>query len=340
MRILLLASHAVAEYDDVRMFADMGYDIFCPGGYQNPREAGGEGIRPAIPNAPVFPDLIEACERVRREGGDPGIAIDWAKARLPDEVIDWADVIIAHHYLDRWVYPQWNRIGHKRVIWRTCGQSSPDLEFLMGQLRQRGLQIVRYSPKESAMQYYAGQDALIRFGKYPDDYGPWDGSEAVVFNVAQHQPEPHSRDWWLSFDFWRQATEGLPAVFAGPHSELIGGIGALTYTEMLEWLRKARVYLYTGTVAAPYTLGLIEAMLSGIPVVSIGPKAWNGPEQLFEAWEIAPAYGVDASGAHALLRLFIKDEQRAREHGATGRTTAISLFGMDAIKAQWREFLA
>src|SRR5688500_12147702 len=88
--ILLLASHAVAEYDDIRMFTDLGYNAFCPAGYQNPRDSG-EGIRPPIPSAPYFPGLVAACEKVRREMGDPGQMIDWAKAHIPDEVIDWAD---------------------------------------------------------------------------------------------------------------------------------------------------------------------------------------------------------------------------------------------------------
>ena len=56
-RVLLLASHAVAEYDDVRMFSDLGYDIFAPGGYEVPSRSG-EGIRPPLPDAPHHPDFL------------------------------------------------------------------------------------------------------------------------------------------------------------------------------------------------------------------------------------------------------------------------------------------
>jgi glycosyltransferase involved in cell wall biosynthesis len=77
----------------------------------------------------------------------------------------------------------------------------------------------------------------------------------------------------------------------GPGSEDIGGPGALTYDEMRGWLRRARVYLYTGTQPASYTLGLIEAMMTGIPVVSIGPSWMDvfpyGPD-LFEGHELVP----------------------------------------------------
>ena len=49
MNVLLLASHAVAEYDDVRMFSDMGVDVFAPGGYADPAHPGEGAIRPALP---------------------------------------------------------------------------------------------------------------------------------------------------------------------------------------------------------------------------------------------------------------------------------------------------
>jgi hypothetical protein len=65
MNILLLASHAVAEYDDVRMFHDLGYGIFAPGGYEDPGKSG-EGIRPALPQVPRHDDLIAASTGPRR----------------------------------------------------------------------------------------------------------------------------------------------------------------------------------------------------------------------------------------------------------------------------------
>ncbi len=336
MNVLLLASHAIAEYDDIRMFTDLGYDVFCPGGYQDPRNPG-EGLRPGIPNAPLHPDLIEACERVRRERGDPGPMIDWAKAAIPDEVLDWADVIVAHHFVDRWVWAQWQRIGHKRVVWRTCGQSSPDLERLMGSLVPAGLQIVRYSPKEAAMPSYAGTDALIRFGKYPADYGPWIGDDVAVGNVTQHMVE---RGDATGYRFWLAATEGLPVRPAGPGSEqLRGGVGSLGYAEMLDYLRHLRAYLYTGTVAAPYTLGLIEAMLSGVPVVSIGPNAWAGPPALFEGWDIAGENSDDPTNVAERLSCYLEDADLAGLAGEQDRAMALALFDVARVGEQWRRFL-
>src|SRR6478736_4919608 len=78
MNILLLASHAVAEYDDLRMFTDLGFDVFAPGGYEVPSRSG-EGIRPALPDAPHHPELVSRLNDTRERLGEPGPAIDWGK---------------------------------------------------------------------------------------------------------------------------------------------------------------------------------------------------------------------------------------------------------------------
>jgi hypothetical protein len=362
MNILLLASHAVAEYDDLRMFTDLGFDCFAPGGYEVPGSEG-EGIRPPLPGAPHHPDLVARLHEVRAERGEPGPAIDWGKAALHDDIIDWADVIIVHHFPDRWIGGQWDRIKGKRVIWRTCGQSNPALEEFMGQFV--GLEIVRYSPAERRYfgDTFAGQSALIRFGKYPQDYEPWTGDMPAVINITQDLAK---RGDACGYGFWKAATAGLArwsadgpeppwAIPLGPGSEAIGGPGSLTYADMLGWLRKARAYLYTGTRPASYTLGLIEAMLSGIPIISIGAHAWGddwGGADLFEAASaqhgdrLVPSilandqtFDSPVAARQAICTLFDYPDKAAVISKAQ-RSRAIALFGIDTVGAQWREFLS
>ncbi|HUQ63804.1 MAG TPA: hypothetical protein VM121_08620 [Acidimicrobiales bacterium] len=343
MRVLLLASHAVAEYDDLRMFTDLGFDCFAPGGYEVPSRSG-EGIRPALPDAPHHPELVARLNEVRAERGEPGRAIDWGKAVLHDDIIDWADVIIVHHFPEQWIGGQWERIRHKRVIWRTCGQSNPMLEeYLSG---FKGLQVVRYSPAErryfERKGHFAGEDALIRFGKYPDDYGPWRGDDVWVANLTQDLVK---RGDSCGYPFWQAATDGLPAMPAGKGSEKIGGYGSLSYAWMLDYLRSARAYLYTGTRPASYTLGLIEAMLSGVPVVSIGAQAWGGDwdgADLFEAHEIVGHWGSFDRPAEArdLLRFYLDNPPDPAGDSARMRRRAIELFGIETIGAQWKAFLS
>lgn len=231
MNILLMLAHSIAEYDDVRMFTDAGYDVFSIGAYADPLRPG-DDKRPSLPAAPRHPGLAALVPDQMK-----------AKERLPDELIDWADVIICHHYLREWIIPQWQRIRHKRVVWRTCGQSDLALEDEMKPLHKDGLQIVRYSPAEGrffrSTGHWAGADATIRFGKYPMDYGPWVGDGVWVGNVTQNMA---GRGEWVGRSYWGRATADLPTRLAGPGSEQMGGTGVLSYTELLSYLDRTRAY--------------------------------------------------------------------------------------------------
>ncbi len=339
MNILLLLAHSIAEYDDCRMFSDMGHNVFSIGAYTTPWTPS-DNKRPPLEQMSYLPEF-------ERLVGDQMAA----KANLPQEIIDWADVIICHHYLDRWIVPQWDRLRHKRVIWRTCGQSDDRLEDLMEPLRDDGLTIVRYSPAEQVhferSGHWAGADALIRFGKYVDDYGPWDPQGAPIETgvvapwVANLTQDMAGRGEWCGLSFYLAATQGLEAHPAGGNSEILpGGIGTLGYPEMLAYLRHAGAYLYTGTHPASYTLGLIEAMLSGVPTVSIGAERWMGPALLFEAATIAGLSVDNPIWARDLLMDLLTDEQYAREVSEAQVGIARQLFDVEKIKPQWAKILS
>lgn len=347
MNIVLLTAHDIAEFDDLRMFTDMGHDVFSIGAYTDPQHPAAV-LRPPL-DVTAHPELAALCVVQREKHADDPMeveiagqrqkVIDWAKADLHPDIIDWADVIIVHHYLESWVVRQWDRIRRKRVIWRTCGQSNALLEETMAILRRDGLQIVRYSPREELafrrLGVFAGQDAFIRFGKYPSDYGPWNGEDLHVGNVTQNMA---GRGEFCGLYFWLAATRGLPVKPAGLQSEALpGGLGALTYDEMLAYLRNIRCYLYTGTQPASYTLALIEAMLSGVPVVSMPGDEWWMPD-LFEGPDIVGRSAGPGQTA-AWLDGYLRDIDLAREHGEIGRQKAIALFGIDTIAPQWQAFL-
>lgn len=332
-RIVLLLAHSIEEHDQLKLLSELGYDVFSIGGYIDPAHPH-DGKRPALPSVTFHPELKAAVDEL----GTPD-NLDAAKRHIPDRILDWADTIIVHHYEHTWLFPDWPRLREKRVIWRTVGQSVEGNERLMAPLHEEGLQIVRYSPKERNIPGFAGEDALIRFYKDPDEWRGWTGEEPVVINITQHlrQREPYT-----NWGFWEQATQGLNRMPLGPGSEEIGGPGALTYDEMQGWLRRARCYLYTGTQPASYTLGLIEAMMTGIPVVSIGPSWMRifpyGPE-LFEGHEIASHHFDDPVRARSVLTDLLGDRHLAEYKSRADRAVAIELFGKAKIAAEWKAFL-
>lgn len=336
MNILLLTSHSIAEYDDLRMLTDLGYNVFSIGAYTDPRNPN-DDKRPPLSFLPVQPALEDLCvaQREKHAGEDTGFVIDWAKGDLHPDLIDWADAIICHHFPVPWIQAQWPKLVRKRVIWRTCGQSNADLERSMGPYRRDGLQIVRYSPKERNLGHYAGEDTIIRFGKYLSDFPEWTGEERQVVNVTQHLYQRHPFTNW---EFWEVATADLPRLACGPGSEVIGGAGELRTDEMYQMLARSRAYLYTGTQPASYTLGLMEAMLVGIPTVSIGPS-WMMLPELFEGHELTGFAFEDPEAAASLLRVWINDEEAAKAVSVYQQSVAIREFSIDVVGPQWRAFL-
>ena len=341
-RILLALSHSIEEYDQLRLLHGLGHEVASLGGYIDPAHPH-DDKRPALPQVPVVPVVKDAVDAL----GTPD-NLTAAQQEIPAAALDWADTIIYHHYLPR-LYGQWPRIrdwlagdANRRVIWRTVGQSVDGNEAEAQPFRREGLEIVRYSPKERTIPNYAGEDALIRFYKDPDEWCGWTGEVERVANVTQ---QLLAREPYTNYGFWAAATAGLPVEPAGPGSEQIGGTGPLTYDEMRAYLRSHRVYLYTGTQPASYTLGLIEAMMTDIPVVSIGPS-WHrifpyGP-QLFEVHEIVDAYmwHDNAGGARLALQGLLEDDVLAETASHNIRQRAIELFGKDRIAAEWGAYLS
>lgn len=349
MRILYLPCHSILEYDEVRLFHSLGHEIASLGSYIDPAHPH-DRVRPALPDVPMVELVKREVDALGQQGFED--TLEQAKKHIPDAIIDWAEVIIVAGFEHTWLVPQWERLKHKRVIWRTIGQSAHPNEWLMKPLRAEGCQIVRYSPREAAIPEYAGQDALIRFYKDPADWNDWTGEDAVVTNLSQRL---YQRSWaddgqlqpkgyqWTSYSFWQGATIDLPTRPMGTGSEAIRGLGEVTPASLLDQLRKCRAFLFTGTQPASYTLGLIEAGMTGIPVVSVGPEWYKilpYGDLMFEGHELARLWTNDPDEAHDLLKRLLEEPAWADEISAAQRAFFLETFGRDKIAAQWQDFLA
>lgn len=342
-RILSLTAHSIEEYDMVRMLSDLGHEVFSPGAYMNPAKPG-DDMRPPLPDAPYFPELEAIVNALPGSAHQHGKT--WAaKADLPPAILDWAEVIMAHHVLDQWVWPQWARLRGKRVIWRTVGQSGHANEWQARPFVQDGCEVVRYSPRERNIPNYAGESTLIRFYKDPDEYHGWHGSEGHVLLITQN---PVERQHFVGTSWVLEATKGLPVRWVGPQTEVMGGLGKVPPDQLMEEMRGARVALYTGTIPASYTLGLIELMMTGCPVVAIGPTSWaTSPatqqmpyaRHMYEGHAIAPLFADQPAEARTMLQELLDDEDYAAHVGNVGRERAIALFGKDRVYAAWRGWL-
>lgn len=109
MRILYLSVHEVLEYDELKIFTELGHECFSHGAYCRPHL--GSSLRPPISEMPYDPRFADLVDR-------------FPKNNLPPEMIEDKDVIIIIH-TPSLVIDNWEKIKHKRVIWRSIGQSVP-----------------------------------------------------------------------------------------------------------------------------------------------------------------------------------------------------------------------
>lgn len=334
MKLLYFSCHAILEYDEVKLFNELGYDVFSAGAYSNP--AGHESLpRPAIAGLKHYPDLERAASTIRATGGT-----------FPDELINWADTIMFMHEPDI-LYKNWQKLKGKRVIFRSIGQSVPHQEKLLAKMVKDGLEIVRYSPLESTIENYAGSNALIRFYKDEQEYSDWNGSNKEIINFTQSLKQ---RSEFCGYDELKIMMGDLPHRFFGPGNEDLKNHngGLLTSRGQMVALRQNRAYAYHGTFPASYTLSFIEAMMTGIPMAAVGPDHGNGsmfPNQRVYEIDSIIENGVngfcsdDLIYLNRMLRNLLDDWVLAKRIGAAGRARAIELFGKQVIAPQWVKFL-
>lgn len=334
MKIQYISCHSVLEYDEVRLLAKLGYDVKSNGAYRDPRGAY-TLPRPGIPEISFDQEFFDLT------GAHP-------KTQLPPELIEPFDVIIIMAGLNESILTNnWDRIKHKRVIWRSIGQNTPQTERLLKKYRAEGLEIVRYSPMERGYDDYVGEDALIRFPKDPEVYGPeWVGGNPYPVNFTQSLK---ARGSMAHYDEIMSTLVGFGGKVYGPGNENLGPFngGDLPFDQMIDTIRRAGCFVYGGTWPAPYTLSVIEAMMIGVPIVAISQKMAQiqNVEQFpfYEVEDILAEAGIKTFDTVKEMRDMVKTyidtplvtEQLSKDE----RKLANELFGYDVIGPQWREYL-
>lgn len=340
MKILYLSCHEILEFDEVRLFHEMGHEVFSPGAYVCPDNKGDQGMRPSIPGLKYDPEI--ASMWAKHDAVHPSVD---GKSYLTKEIVDKFDVVIVMHIPD-WISKNWEVMKHKTVIWRTIGQSLASTEQQLAPYRNQGLKVVRYSPRETNIPGFIGQDALIRFYKDPNDYKDWNGKKKNVVTFAQHM---EARASHCNYNLFESATRPFSRKLFGPGNNQPGfGMGKVPYSQLLQEMRDNRVYFYTGTHPASYTLNFMEAWMTAIPIVAIGPQhgnsaAWRN-HNLYEIQDLIQngVNGFVSDDPRMLtshIQMLMNSDSLAQTISEEGRKSAIRHFGKDMISRAWDAYL-
>lgn len=329
MKIHYLSCHSILEYDEVQLLTDLGHEVFSNGAYIDP--AGHITLpRPGIKNAKRYDEYIP-------------LAMNLPKTNLPSELIDPFDVIIVMHSPDVIIH-NWNKIKHKKVIWRTIGQSTGGVELSLKPMRDEGLKIIRYSPNERRIPNYIGEDVLIRFCKDENELSGWHGDGRGVVSFAQSLK---GRRTHCHYDEVISVMERFNGTVYGPGNDDLGQYngGAVPYETQIKKMQEARVMPYGGTAPASYTLSFIEALMIGLPIVAINNHMANiiYGFDFYEVEEILVSIGGIVCGSvdEMILKTeeLLSNEAYAKEVSDKQRKYAIEVFGKKKIIKQWEDFL-
>jgi|TARA_R100000501_G_C2629044_1_gene123532 hypothetical protein len=328
-----MSCHSILEFEEVKLLKELGHKVFSYGAYTTFRNPG-DDMRPVLDYDDDFPEMI-------------GPATMISKDMLTNKFIEPFDVIIVMH-IPNWVVRNWDVIKQKKVVWRTIGQSGSHTEVSLRKARDEGLNIVRYSPMERTIGGFIGEDVIIRFYKDATEFGRWNGEKKRVMSCCQNLTE---RKRACNFKIYSSVIQGFESVIYGSNKnvELPNAAGRVSYDKLLSEYRDNRVYFYTGTHPASYTLNFMEAFMTGIPVVAIGPGNGNafyipGCENLYEIKNLIVDgengfISDDVSVLRERIEMLLNDHEEAIRIGRAGRKTAIELFDKNVIKKQWEMFL-
>ena len=338
MNILYVSVHQILEYDEIRMFQKAGHVVFSLGVYFGFKAS--QQFRPELPFGDAERRMMAVFEA-------SGCSYEYGSP-IPDQIltdsfIDQFDIVLVMHSID-FIEHHWNTISRCPVIWRTIGVNIEAEEERIAPFRAKGCKIVRYSPMEALAKYYAGHDAVIRFGKFPNDFAPWTGEakQVVLFSMAMKARFP------AEYEQVAESLQGFPHVIGGAHNQDIpNAVGVVPYEGQLDLLRKSRIYLYGAGTFISYTLNFIEAWMSGIPVIVLDGRSVL-PADYFRFAEVTSLINGGTSGmivtsvsqAKDVIAYLLDNIELAGAIGTNGRAAATAIFGVENISKQWNEFLA
>lgn len=335
-----MSCHIVLEYDELRILNELGHDVTVIGGYIDPKN----------PHVDTRPSLDINSNLERREKIDSlynlnfkkGISAENCSNTLIKDVVDDYDVIYVMHKLD-WIEKNWNIIKNKIVVLRTIGQNLDNDEIKIKKYVDLGVKVLRYSPKERDFKNYAGEHGLIRFLKYKSDFKIRENKHDYVISFGQNI---NQRGNWCGSSIIESVAKSVPFKLYGPNNEFYSfWEGRLSYEQQLEKYATNACYLYTGTFPAQYTLNFIEALMAGVPIVSIGKEL---SQKLVQSYPFEVPYILDEINGYYFdetekiiekLKELIENKTLNSEISKKQIELATNLFSVEKNIQKWKEFL-
>lgn len=349
LKVLYVSSnHASLEYDDLAMLSEMGVEWFSTGVYLHPDNPLKSLVSRGIFRKVANPKYVSIFKKANQSY----VPFENSLVTIPKDLVEDFDVVWVTHTFPN-VLNNWESFQGKTVIWRTYNQQDPQWEEQAKELTKKGLKIVRMGETESNRVTFAGQDAVIRAYVDKNKFCNWKGSRRKILtyhNRFDQRLKQSLNECTRSYVKLRSALPGHLFElygFGNPNNGF--SLGSLPHEAQIERYQSSIIYLSLNSESAVYTNSFMEALMTGIPVVTFGSETSNvkSSPELKDSYEVP--YLVE-NGKEAIVSddlQFIRDQiNQLMESssyrtalGQAGRERALQLFDKSRIMKQWEEFL-
>jgi hypothetical protein len=201
------------------------------------------------------------------------------------------------------------------------------LRGLVSSLRLRGVEVVFIS--EYNRQTWAMSGTVIDHGIPVDEMNEYSGDDETLLTVgnALHRE-------YFELPAILKVRDAVPLRIIGVNPGIAGARPSRDWDELKTAYSRCRAYLnFTREPERGYTLCTLEAMATGMPVVTLRHRV----SPIVDGWN---GFVVDdAETMAARAKLLLADRELARRLGQNARRTIVERYGIDRFVAGWNEVL-
>lgn len=306
-RILIVPTHPGVQYHFCRTglrIAFLGHwDQFH---YWRPKPDNVENLLPKFDDAQLELEPADYARLLDEIGHPEGFDLSWL-------MFNWQVKLF------------WDRPGAK--LFRVAKVAELERDHWARLLERDDFSVVSFYPNtvEWLQEEFGVDVPYVPLGLDPEVYAPATGEDGNVLSIIHSYAE---RGW--HYAQWKEATEDLPVLHV---DHLDPDQPVFEYEDLQRALRRARLYLHDGE--QEYTITLIEAMMTGLPLVSFRIP---GIDRYVEHG-VNGFVGESAAEIREHCQALLNDRDLAERMGAASRAKAIREFHEDRWRQQWRSIV-
>jgi glycosyltransferase involved in cell wall biosynthesis len=346
MRLLYISSwHTTQEFDDLTIFTELGIDWFSTGIYLNPEDPvpyGNKILRTTI-NKKIDPSLLEEFLKLNPK------RYFFCPPNITKHFIQNFDVIFCNF---SYMYPNVIELltkcvdNYSPIIYRTYGHQSEEIELKLQELRKiYKILLIRNSPTESSIKSYSGHDAIIRGYVDENIYNNW---KCTIQSSLTFANDFNARIYHKNYSNYRVFLKDIKPFIQnnlyGHGNGIVKSNNPVLWNEQLQLYKSHAVYFSLNSPPANFPYSFIEALMTGIPIVTIGTELGNAPgRNSYEASSLITNgvngfYSDKPDELKVMVTTLILDQNLGKKIGEEGRKLALTYFSKEKIKNQWFDF--